>query len=153
MKTKFLTRLVYESVLGTNLIILVEPLRYYSEILKRIVEIPTGFVCDLESIPMIRGTSPRGGVAHDYFCRVDSDPVVTKQKAASLYLEAQACKDEYLKMKNPGWLNTFGRFIRRHFKTAVVRVWPGYFHKHSVMDGIETFCRCAPEGINKPSGV
>lgn len=134
--TAFLTPLITEEILGSQYARIVQPFRYYSDILGREVEVPTGFICDYESVPLIKGSSKRGGVLHDYFCRKDSDPVVTKQQAASLYLEAQACRDDLL---NEGFFQRIWRKMARNFKTVVVRVVPGYFHKLSVSATIDEF--------------
>ncbi|MBC8179979.1 hypothetical protein H8E88_02535 [candidate division KSB1 bacterium] len=131
MKTTFLSKLVYEDLVGGKYIKLYLPFSYYSEILKQIIVIPAGFICDKESVPVIKPTSARGGVIHDYFCRKDSVPVVTKQMAADLYLEAQVCRDEML---NEGRLKGLNRTIRRNVKTLVVRIAPWYFHKLKVLE-------------------
>jgi hypothetical protein len=136
MKTKFLSKLIYEDIVGGKYIRLYKPFRYYSEILDLEVEIPSGFICDLESVKLIKGTSNRGGVAHDYWSRKDSVPVVSKQKAASLYLEIQICRDNMLK---EGFFKRLDRAFRRRFKTIVVRIAPGYFHKRYVLDPLEKF--------------
>lgn len=128
-KTYFITTLVTEELLGSRYARLTEPFIYYSELLDREILIPVGFTCDYESVPLLKGSSKRGGVIHDYFCRKDSRPVVTKQKAADLYLEAQKARDELLL---GGGFMKFWRALARNFKTAVVRVAPGYFHKLSV---------------------
>ena len=109
---------------------LLEDFHFYSDILGRWCCIPKGFVFDLESIPLIRGTNPEAGAGHDYLCRKDSDPVVDKITAAKVYLELQ----DYFDMKETG--NIFNRawdWIRRGVKIGFVAVWPGYFHKFPVM--------------------
>ncbi len=80
--------------------------------------IPIGFTCDKESVPLIKGTSVVGGWMHDYFCRKDSVPVVTKKMAADIYLE-------FMKYRKTSW-------FRRYVKYWVVRAAPGYFHKKTV---------------------
>ena len=133
MKTTFLSKLVYEDIIGGKYIKLYQPFSYYSELLGQIIQIPVGFICDKESVPIIKATSARGGVIHDYFCRKDSVPIVSKQMAADLYLEAQKCRDELL---NEGWLKRQDRKFRRNIKTLTVRIAPGYFHKFKVLDQI-----------------
>jgi hypothetical protein len=98
---------------------LLAPYRFKSDVLKCIVTIPKGFVYDHESVPIIKGTSKRGGLIHDYLCRTDSKPVVTKKQAADAYLEVMA------KRGNSWW--------RRYGKYWFVRIWPCYFHKFKVM--------------------
>lgn len=134
MKSKFLSMLIVEPLLDGRFVRIHKPFKYFSEILNKEIEIPAGFICDYESVPLIKATSKRGGVVHDYFCRKDSIPVVTKQQAASLYLEAQKCRDEILK---EGWLKRLNRMIRRNVKCLVVRVAPGYFHKLNVLSKLE----------------
>ena len=131
MKSEFRSELVYKALLGCDLIQLVEPFIYYSEQLGREIIIPVGFICDLESVPLIKGSSKRGGVIHDYLCRIDSDPVVTKRVAADIYKEAQNCKDQMV-IKNTA--DRFWKWVRRNLKTMVVRNAPWYFHKFRVMD-------------------
>ena len=136
MKTTFLSKLIYEDLIGEKYIKLYKPFSYYSEILGHIVQIPDGFICDKESVPVIKATSARGGIIHDYFCRKDSVPVVTKQIAADLYLEAQVCRDDMLE---ENWFKRLSRKFRRNIKTVVVRIAPGYFHKLKVLSPIEDF--------------
>ena len=102
----------------------------YSDVLDCVVEAPVGFVHDYESVPVIKGTSKRGGVIHDYLCRIDSEPVVTKKQAADVYLEVMKCRDG---LPDRGTaLGAFSLWLRRWVKYGFVRVWPGYFHKHIV---------------------
>lgn len=51
-----------------------------------VIEVPAGFVCDYESVPIIMGSSKRAGVAHDYLYRINSTPVVPKAVADLVYL-------------------------------------------------------------------
>jgi len=94
---------------------LLAPYRYKSAILGCMITVPKGFVYDKESVPIIKGTSHRGGLIHDYLCRIDSVPVVTKRQAADVYLEVMT-------FRGNAWL-------RRYVKYWVVRVAFGYFHK------------------------
>lgn len=134
MEAKFLSDLIYKDLMCGNLIQLYEPFGFYSKDLDMEIWAPTGFICDLESTPVVKGSSKRGGVGHDYACRIDSIPSFTKQQAASLYIEMQKCKDLLL---NEGWFKRIDRMFRRNFKTLIVRVWPGYFHKLTVMATLE----------------
>ena len=90
---------------------------FLSKIIGRCI-IPKTFTCDWESVPLLKGTSKVGGLVHDYLCRIDSDPVVTKKVAADIYLEI---------MKHRGT-----SYWRRYLKYWVVRHAPGYFHKKTV---------------------
>lgn len=95
------------------------------------VTIPTGFVYDLESVPWVRGSNNRGGTAHDFLCRSDSIPLVTKAIAASVYLEIMSYCYEIV---DRGYWQHFKDFTKRWAKWGVVYVAPFYFHKHKVMD-------------------
>lgn len=106
-----------------------KPLRAYCDTLNRDVEIPEGFICDLESVPIVKGSNNESGAWHDYFSRYDSDPVVSKTVCAQIYLEFQ----KYYDLMEGGFFNTIWDFIRRWTKTSVVWIAPGYFHKHRVM--------------------
>jgi len=98
---------------------LTAPWGFHSKVLGCYVKIERGFVYDHESIPLFKGTSKRGGLVHDYLCRTDSDPIVKKKQAADVYLEIMAIQG------NSAW--------RRYGKYWVVRIWRGYFHKHTVL--------------------
>jgi len=94
--------------------------------------VPPEFVHDYESVPIFRGSSKKGGVGHDYLSRKDSVPVVTKKVAAQVYFEVM----EYVnvtEVPRNAWFRRFRFWWRRWLKYGVVRVWPGYFHKHKVM--------------------
>lgn len=95
-----------------------------------LVEIPVGFCHDYESIPLFRGTSKTGGVVHDYLCRIDCHPRVTKKIAADCYFEVMESSD---RTKATGNLQLVRFWFRRWAKYSVVLVAPGYFHKHRVM--------------------
>ena len=109
---------------------LLEQFRFYSDTVSSFCFIPRGFVFDLESVPVIRGTNPEAGAIHDYFCRIDSYPVVDKETAAKIYFEFQAFYD---RQESGNWFNRIWDWIRRRVKTRVVEVAPDYFHKFSVM--------------------
>ena len=134
MKAQFKSDLVTKELIGSKYCQLTEEFMFYSDILKRDIIVPVGFICDYESVPLIKASSKRGGVIHDYLCRIDSVPCVSKQIAADVYLEAQRCRDFIL---NEGWFKPFTRWIRRRVKTLVVRVAPGYFRKFLVMATLE----------------
>ena len=115
---------------------LTAPFIFESDVLARLglkyrVEVPTGFVHDLESVPIFRGSSNRGGVTHDYLCRVDSNPVVSKAIAAAVYFEVmEHC---YRLDSERRWYQEARDWGLRWIKWAAVYVSPGYFHKHKVM--------------------
>jgi len=115
---KFLSKLITEEI-DSKYARMIFPFRYKSDILNKIIKIPIGFVFDYESVPIIKGTSKRGGAVHDYLCRIDSIPVVTKKVAANVYLEAMTVR------KNTWW--------RRYIKYWAVRAVRGYFHVFKVL--------------------
>jgi len=51
------------------------------------IVVPAGFTCDYESVPLLRGTSKRAGVIHDYLYRRYSIPDVSREKADLAYLD------------------------------------------------------------------
>jgi len=134
MKSSFVSDLVTKNYLGGKYVELVDPFIYFSERFNKFLIVPVGFVCDFESVPLLRGSSKRAGVIHDYLCRIDSVPVVTKQMAATIYGEAQKCKDD---MMGGGFI----RAIKRGLKTTATRVAFGFHHKHKVGDTIDDFTR------------
>jgi hypothetical protein len=131
MNTTVYNSMKTELILGDyRFVRLLEDFTFYSTILGEWCTIPRGFVFDLESVPLLRGTNPESGGVHDYLCRIDSDPVVDKLTAAKVYFEFQGYFDE----KESG--NIFNRlwdWMRRTVKTGVVMLVPGYFHKYKVM--------------------
>lgn len=92
--------------------------RFHSDILNQWCEVPVGFTCDWESVPLLKGTSKVAGFIHDYLSRYDSVPVVTKKVAADVYMEFMKYRGTVL------W--------KRCVKYLVVLICPGYFHKKSV---------------------
>lgn len=134
MDAKFLSKLITEDLMGSRFVRIHEPFKFFSKILNCEIEIPPGFICDFESVPLFKASSKRGGVLHDYLCRKDSIPLVTKQEAASVYLEAQKARDIAL---NEGWFKRLDRWCRRNVKTLVVRVAPGYFHRLNVLASLD----------------
>ena len=131
--SKILSPLINEDV-DYRFSIIHEPFRIQLETLKElglhdILEIPAGFCHDYESVPLFKGTSKTGGVVHDYLCRRDAVPVVTKKIAADCYFEVMECSDQ---LKATGNLQLIRFWFRRWLKYSVVIVAPGYFHKHSI---------------------
>lgn len=132
--TRILTPLINEDITAKYSRIH-EPFVIESDVLGCIITVPPEFVHDYESVPVIRGTSKRGGVTHDYLCRSDSVPVVTKKQAADVYLEVMKCRDGLPDRETA--LGVLGLCVRRWVKWAVVIVAPGYFHKYLVMATFE----------------
>lgn len=132
-KAEFLSELHMQDTLYPRYIELLDPLGFYSEILGMELWVPECFVCDKESTPIIEGLSMRGGIFHDYLSRKDSTPIVSKSVAASVYMEVMIVRDaqiaEFMEWSKR---HRAAQAIRRNVKVSVVRVWPGYFHKHLV---------------------
>ena len=131
MKAYFRTQLTVKDIDGTY-----SQLKYrfgfYSEVLGCNIYVPAVFITDFESVPVLRTTSKRAGVIHDYLCRIDAYPSVTKQLAARVYHEAMACRDRIYYGKSPWYIRT-KLFCYRWIKSSVVRVAWGYWKKHKVM--------------------
>jgi hypothetical protein len=130
--SKFLTDLIDKDI-DSRYFELHWPLRYQSDILDCIIEVPVGFIYDHESVPIIKGTSNRGGAIHDYLCRKDNPfaDIVDIQKAADIYLEAMECRDKLLG-------DCWSRKWRRHVKSNFVRLnWCGFWHRWSVYSTYE----------------
>ena len=74
------------------------------------------------------------GVGHALVCRTNFKTrnkgiTPTKWQAAKVYDELQAYYDE---KETGNVLNRSGDWFKRLFKTGVVAVWMGYYHKHNV---------------------
>lgn len=140
--TRILTTLDRRNIDNYKYEVLINPFIFESDKLKEAnlqyrVEVPAGFVFDEESVPWVRGTNKRGGTAHDYLCRSDSVPLVTKALAASVYLEIMAYTYE---ITDRSYWQHFKDFTRRWFKWGVVYVAPGYFHKFKVTATCKEIC-------------
>jgi len=89
--SKFHTKLIMTPVEGRRMWILEAPLVYESALLDAVVEVPAGFMCDLNSIPRIFWAFspptdfPEAGVVHDYGYRYKVWP---RQTVDSVYREA-----------------------------------------------------------------
>jgi hypothetical protein len=132
--TKILSPLIIEDIDGRHVRI-VKPFIVESDVLRKHgyypqFIVPVDFVCDLESTPLLKGTSPRGGVGHDYLSRSDSGPVVTKAIAAEVYREIMA---HVYSLRAKNRMSRSWGWIKQWIKWSVVRVAPGYFHKFQVM--------------------
>ena len=131
---KILTPLINEDITSTHSRLHAR-FAVHSDVLGCVLECPAGFVHDYESVPVVRGTSKRGGVIHDYLCRIDSAPVVTKKQAADVYFEVMECRDGMPDKETT--LGACSLWLRRWIKYGVVRVWPGYYHRHRVAATLE----------------
>ena len=137
-KAGFLSELHITDTIHPRYIELTKPLGFYSEILESEIWAQSGFICDKESVPVIEGTSIRGGVFHDYLSRFDSEPNVSKLTAAKIYLEVMKTRDiEIIEHFDYGNMKQLNMLLRRNAKYATVVCWPGYFHKLSVKASLE----------------
>ena len=141
METAILSPLITEYIPGSDgqFVRLKAPFVFQSQKLhsmglEAVRHAPVEFVCDLESIPWFRGSSPESGVIHDLVCRTDFDSRVSKKVAADIYMEFLGYtysldnRDGASGIFEKAWDSTI-----EHGKYGVVLVWPGYFHKHPVM--------------------
>lgn len=126
--TKGLPKL--EPIPGTRLKRLTEDFWAYSARLRCWILIPKGFVYDEESTPW-KGENPIAGLLHDYLCRYDSSPCVTKWQAGMVYLEFQKWEDNQVERK---WYQKAHDFIWRGLKSGFVSLTPvpKFFHVYSV---------------------
>jgi len=102
---------------------------FFHDKLIGIASAQAGFICDYESVPLIRGTSKRAGVIHDYFYRFDSKPVVNKETADKLYLK-------FMKSLGVGFTKRWGKYL------AVKWFGASSFHKLSINATLEEIKAC-----------
>lgn len=94
MKSHFKTKLILEVVDGGWR--LDEPFVYYSEMLDRDIEVPTGYVTDLASVPRLfrfivpvaNAKNRRAAVVHDYLCTHPEGLVENQKQADQVFREA-----------------------------------------------------------------
>lgn len=132
--SKFLSPLRVE-IIDSTYAKLISAFFYRSTLLGVTLKIPAGFIMDFESVPVVKGTSKRGGVVHDYLVRIDSHPRVNKRQAADVYLEAMACRDEMC--TDQSWMARANRATRRRVKYLAIRAACGYMHKYYVLTPYE----------------
>ena len=126
--------------------VLTEPFKFYSGVISAFCgkpllgwcEIPAGFIFDWESEGIFRGTNPVAGLAHDYYSRKDSIPVVSKKVAADVYLEVMKYSiPERLREIDTGKFKKFflkvNMYARAYIKYGFVLAAPGYFHRKTVL--------------------
>ena len=130
-KAMFLTELEAKLIDDDKVCELLSPLKYYSKILQREVEAPTGFQTDLASVPRVPiayyfwgARCHREAVVHDYLCRINSDPVVGLETANAIFQEA-------MEVRNKPW------YIRKPMYWGVCFGTWKYFHKRFVEDRLQ----------------
>lgn len=121
----YIVKLPATRIITPDLSRLIEPFYFGSNVLKKAglkwrIKIPTNFIMDWESIPLLRGRSPVSGLIHDYFSRSDSNPIITKIMAANIYYEMMCYRK-----------TSFGF---RNIKRLAVILAPGYFHAKTVLE-------------------
>ena len=131
MKSKFLTDLEIKLVKEDKIWEVHEPLRYYSEILGRELEVPVGFRTDLASVPRVPiayyfwgARAHYEGVVHDYLCRKDSIPVVDLDTANAVFQEAMIVRGKSVWIRKPMYWG------------VCIGTWK-YFHIRNVNDKLE----------------
>ena len=112
--TKILTPVETRTLDDCKYVMLTKPFIFNSDVLKQNffderVTIPKGFVFDFESVPLIRGTSKRAGLCHDYLYRINSVPEVSKKIADEVYEEVMTFR------KNPAWRRWIKYFAVKWF--------------------------------------
>ncbi|MCK9544797.1 MAG: DUF1353 domain-containing protein [Novosphingobium sp.] len=99
--SKFLTELNARLLDDDKIWSLDDTLKYESDILGCIIEIPIGFQMDFASVPrlpfiysLFGDKAHREGVLHDYLFRKDSMPIVSFNIANKIFLEAMASRNK-----------------------------------------------------------
>lgn len=118
-KASFLTTLKYEEIPGTLDIRLLEDFAFYSAVLGQVVVVPTGFMCDGESV--FFKSSTEAGVGHDYLYRKDSIPLVSRVQADAVFYELS-------RLDKSSWIISQLKWL------AVRSVSWLYFHKKTVRE-------------------
>lgn len=84
-----------------NIYVIDEPLHFYSQLLRKVVEVPVGFETDLASVPRIPivfalwgGMVHREGVLHDYLFRIGIPFECTFSQANKVFLEAMKSRNK-----------------------------------------------------------
>ena len=127
MKAKFLTDLVVEA-LSDDTWQVVSALRYQSQILNNIIEVPAGFVTDFASVPRVPIVFEQFGdrahhesVVHDWLYYTAS---TSRKTADMVFLEAMKsrgkpwwiCRGMYLGVRAGGWVAWNAHRKARHPK-------------------------------------
>lgn len=114
MKSKFLTELEVKEI-GEGIWELVSPLRYYSELLDKEIEVPSGFFSDFASVPrlplvysMYGDRAHRESTLHDWLYY---NAFVKRNVADKIFLEAMESRGKsffirwgmYLGVRAGGW--------------------------------------------------
>jgi hypothetical protein len=93
LRPMFLSKLRVEQIDEENWRLLA-PLRYFSVLLGRVIEVPEGFVTDFASVPrlpfiywFVGNTADAAAVLHDWFYRTNTEDI-SREKADSLLAEA-----------------------------------------------------------------
>lgn len=127
---------------------------FYSVVLGCLVTIPKGFICDLESVPFLKGTNNEAGAGHDFVSRsnfrLPDGSSISKWTAAMVYREIQEYFDclEAQEYDDNLWgkicreSNRVWDMARRGIKTGVVVIAPGYWQKHTIEATYEEMSGC-----------
>lgn len=106
--SKFLTELEATLLNNDTVWELDSPLVYESDLLKQTLTVPKGFQTDFASVPRIPffytlfgDRAHRESVLHDYLYRIDSEPVVTYNKANGVFYEAMKLRGKSIFVRYP----------------------------------------------------
>ena len=124
MKAEFLSDLYVELKPGRDdkIWVLTKPLIYNSTILNQQVVIRPGFETDFSSVPRVPvaywfwgGRSHKESVVHDFFYRINSNPVVSFSKANAIFLEAMKSRGKPWNVRYPMYYGVcLGGFFSYH---------------------------------------
>lgn len=112
MSGRFLTELETRVVSDSD-DALEKPLLFYTEVLKRVIVVPAGFVTDYASVPRIPlayllagGHAKKAAVIHDYLYRTPNAfvPPVTRAQADAVFEEAMAASGQPWWRRKLMWL-------------------------------------------------
>jgi len=107
MTAKFLTQLDCRW-LNDDVAELISPLRYYSDLLKVLVDVPAGFQTDFASVPRLPiiyslwgDRAHHEAVIHDFLFRKDSSPKVGFMQANAIFKESMVARGKSAMIYNP----------------------------------------------------
>lgn len=100
MKSEFLTELVVVVAERDGYFIVHEKFEYYSERLKRKIEVPKGYETNFASIPQmfqniirVNGKHRKAAALHDYLCDHGEELGITQREADFVFNEAMEISD------------------------------------------------------------
>lgn len=126
MKAEFLTRLECYSLGDDSTWTLTTPLIYASEHLNKTITVPACFDTDLASVPRIPivymcwgARAHHESVLHDYLYRTDSAPIVSRETADRVFLEAMEVRGKPRRIRWPMYCGVrLGGWTAYHKRTV-----------------------------------